>query len=253
MNFIYLKQTDSTNNEIRRLNENYDLEHGFGVVTDFQTDGHGQASNKWESEDGKNLLFSMFLRPEVISPSEQFVITEFVTVAIINALQPETDNPITIKWPNDIYVDDNKLCGILIENSLCGNRMENSIVGIGININQCKFVSNAPNPVSLKQMTGRDHDRKELLQRISDNILQEYALLSENNTPEYRSALYKRYFSSLYRGTGFHTYSIPFTGERFKARIEGVGPQGHLTLMTDSGSRLTFAFKEVAFENITVR
>lgn len=246
MDVIYLEQTDSTNAYLHSLNNKYNIEKELCVVADFQTAGHGQASNGWESEKGKNLLFSIYLRPDAIAPSEQFVITEFVTLAIVGALQTEINQPITVKWPNDIYIGDRKLCGILIENSLCGNRIESSIIGIGININQSEFHSDAPNPVSLSQISGKNHDRKALLQAILDNITDEYHRLEKNNTAEYREALYQRYFASLYRRQGFYPYTT-VSGERINALIESVGSQGHLTLVTDSGSRRTFAFKEVAF------
>ena len=166
----YIKNIDSTSTELRRRMSAEELPHGYCISADFQTAGHGQATNHWESEDGKNLLFSLLLRPSVIPASEQFVITEIVTLAIINALQDYIRQRITIKWPNDIYVGDKKLCGILIENALCGPTIDTCIVGIGININQELFVSDAPNPVSLKQLNGRDNDRGEILTEIYQNI-----------------------------------------------------------------------------------
>ena len=171
----YLDTIDSTSTELRRRMSVEELPHGYCISADFQTSGHGQATNRWESEDGKNLLFSLLLRPTVIPAAEQFVITELVTLAIINALQDYIRQQITIKWPNDIYVGDKKLCGILIENALCGPTIDTCIVGIGININQELFVSDAPNPVSLKQLNGRDNDREEIFGEIYQNIIRYYA------------------------------------------------------------------------------
>ena len=125
----YIKNIDSTSTELRRRMSAEELPHGYCISADFQTAGHGQATNHWESEDGKNLLFSLLLRPSVIPASEQFVITEIVTLAIINALQDYIRQRITIKWPNDILVDGNKISGCLIEYS--GRYV---IVGIGINV-----------------------------------------------------------------------------------------------------------------------
>ena len=279
-----LKNIDSTSTELRRRMSAEELPHGYCISADFQTAGHGQATNHWESEDGKNLLFSLLLRPSVIPASEQFVITEIVTLAIINALQDYIRQRITIKWPNDIYVGDKKLCGILIENALCGPTIDTCIVGIGININQELFTSNAPNPISLKQLNGRDNDREEIFEEIYQNILNYYdyyadmsdrfncqstvlndaqkqggAVLSPclrgtsgtegvNNSQlsTIRQSLHYEYMNNLYRRVGYHNYSTP-EGEKFSAEIEEIGPQGHLTLRLQSGELRTFAFKEVIF------
>lgn len=279
-----LKIIDSTSAELRRRMSAEELPHGYCISADFQTAGHGQATNHWESEDGKNLLFSLLLRPYVIPASEQFVVTEIVTLAIINALQDYIRQRITIKWPNDIYVGDKKLCGILIENALCGPVIDTCIVGIGININQELFTSDAPNPISLKQLNGRDNDREEIFEEIYQNILRYYdyyadmsdrfncqstvlsdaqkqdgAVLSPclrgtsgaegvNNSQlsTIRQSLHYEYMNNLYRRVGYHNYSTP-EGEKFSAEIEEIGPQGHLTLRLQSGELRTFAFKEVIF------
>ncbi len=244
----YLDTIDSTSTELRRRMSVEELPHGYCISADFQTSGHGQATNRWESEDGKNLLFSLLLRPTVIPAAEQFVITELVTLAIINALQDEIRQKITIKWPNDIYVGDKKLCGILIENALCGPVIDTCIVGIGININQELFVSDAPNPVSLKQLNRRDNDRGEILEEIYQNILNYYDYLADNwQNNDIKQSLYYEYMNNLYRRIGYHNYSTP-EGEHFRAEIEDIGPQGHLTLRLESGELRTFAFKEVIFE-----
>ena len=244
----YLDTIDSTSTELRRRMSVEELPHGYCISADFQTSGHGQATNRWESEDGKNLLFSLLLRPTVIPAAEQFVITELVTLAIINALQDYIRQKITIKWPNDIYVGDKKLCGILIENALCGSTIDTCIVGIGININQELFVSDAPNPVSLKQLNGRDNDRGEILADIYQNILNYYGYLADNwQNNDIKQSLHYEYMNNLYRRTGYHNYSTS-EGEHFRAEIEDIGPQGHLTLRLESGELRTFAFKEVIFE-----
>ena len=256
----HLKIIDSTSTELRRRMLVEKLPHGYCISADFQTNGHGQATNHWESEDGKNLLFSILLRPTIIPAAEQFVITEIVTLAIINALQDYIRQQITIKWPNDIYVGDKKLCGILIENALCGSTIDTCIVGIGININQEMFVSEAPNPVSLKQLNGRDNDRGEILEEIYQNITRYYdyyvsmmdsfdnSQLSILNSQlsTVRQSLHYEYMNNLYRRTGYYNYSTP-GGEHFRAEIEDIGPQGHLTLNLESGEQRTFAFKEVIF------
>ena len=244
----YIKNIDSTSTELRRRMSAEELPHGYCISADFQTAGHGQATNHWESEDGKNLLFSLLLRPSVIPASEQFVITEIVTLAIINALQDYIRQRITIKWPNDIYVGDKKLCGILIENALCGPVIDTCIVGIGININQELFTSDAPNPISLKQLNGRDNDREEIFEEIYQNILRYYDYLADNwQNNDIKQSLHYEYMNNLYRRVGYHNYSTP-EGEKFSAEIEEIGPQGHLTLRLRSGELRIFVFKEVIFE-----
>ena len=244
----YLDSIDSTSTELRRQMSTEQLPHGYCISADFQTAGHGQATNRWESEDGKNLLFSLLLRPTIIPAAEQFIITELVTLAIINVLQDSIRQQITVKWPNDIYVGDKKLCGILIENALCGSTIDTCIVGIGININQELFKSDAPNPVSLKQLNGRDNDRKEILEEIYHNILNYYDYLADNwHNESIKQSLHYEYMNNLYRRTGYHNYSTP-EGEHFSAEIEEIGSQGHLTLRLQSGECRTYAFKEVTFE-----
>lgn len=249
----HLNTTDSTSLELRRRMSAEELPHGYCISADFQTAGHGQATNRWESEEGKNLLFSILLRPTIIPAADQFVITEFVTLAIINCLQDYIRQQITIKWPNDIYVGNKKLCGILIENALCGSTIDTCIVGIGININQELFVSDAPNPVSLKQLNGRDNDREEIFGEIYQNIIRYYDYyvsmvdsFDNSQLSTVRQSLHYEYMNNLYRRTGYHNYSTP-EGEHFRAEIEDIGPQGHLTLRLESGEQRIFAFKEVIF------
>ena len=161
---IHIEETDSTN---RWLKENG--EGTMVVVADYQTAGKGCGTNSWESERGKNLTFSMLIHPTDIPASQQFRITEVVSVALCEVLErylltvPELAEGLSIKWPNDIYRGDKKICGVLIENRLQGNVIVDSIIGIGLNVNQTEFVSDAPNPVSLRQLLGREIDREALL------------------------------------------------------------------------------------------
>ena len=242
----FIEEIDSTSIELRRCIDEGHLPHGYCISADFQTAGHGQATNSWESEKGKNLLFSVLLRPNIIKASELFVITEFITLAIVNTLQDEIRQEITIKWPNDIYVGDCKLCGILIKNALCGATIDTCVAGIGININQDVFLSDAPNPISLKQLTGRIHNREVILEEIYKNILSYYDYLVDNDDLSIRNSLHHEYMNHLYRRSGYHKYAMP-NGEVFEAEIYDIGPQGHLTLLLGTGEMRTFAFKEVIF------
>ena len=119
--------------------------------------GKGQVGNSWESEAGKNLMFSVLLHPDFVPANQQFLISQISALAVQQMLETFV-KPISVKWPNDIYWNDKKICGMLIENDIAGTKLINSIIGIGININQKKFISNAPNPVSLTQITGKEYD-----------------------------------------------------------------------------------------------
>ena len=237
-NSFYIKQTNSTNALLWRMVREESLPEGFVVQTDFQTGGKGQIGNSWESEAGKNLLFSMVLYPYHIVPDQQFLLSQIVSLGIKKALDEYTED-ITVKWPNDIYWNDKKLVGILIENSLQGNRIKSVVIGIGLNVNQLAFVSDAPNPVSLQQITGRRINRKLLLARICRNILELYAGL---DIKKIRAA----YAGSLYRKDGFYAYSTET--ETFQAKIIQVHLDGQLELETEAGERKGFYFKEVKFQ-----
>lgn len=227
---VHIDETDSTNRWLK--------DHGEGtmvVATDYQTAGKGCGSNAWESERGKNLTFSMLIHPDGIAAREQFHITEVVSVALCRTLQPYIYNKVEIKWPNDIYVRDRKLCGILIENRLQGNVIVDCIIGIGLNVNQRVFLSDAPNPVSMYQLTGQELDRDELLKAFIENLDQEWQ--NKTNGSEYRELLYRKGKDGLYEDK---------TG-RFVARLVDVLPDGRLLLVDEEGKEHAYAFKEVSF------
>lgn len=181
---MYIPETDSTNNLIRE--QFLDREDLFTVYTDFQTAGRGQLGNGWESERGRNLLFSTLLRDWHIPVMQQFFLNRIVSLslyyAVLPILTPEQQPLLAVKWPNDLYFGDRKLAGILIENIWQGSEITRSIAGIGLNVNQTEFRSSAPNPVSLHQITGTTHDREPILQRFLD-ILQHYRLFRSASVP----------------------------------------------------------------------
>lgn len=223
----------STNSEAVRLAPS--LSHGDVVVCRSQTAGRGQRGNSWEAAPGQNLTFSIFLRPG-IEVDRSFLISMAVAVAITEVLNEIlAPNLVEIKWPNDIYCADRKLAGILIENSITGKIVDRSIVGIGLNVNQREFLSDAPNPVSMASIAGRDFELQELLDKITGRILQAMNHLND---------ISDTYHSRLWRAEGIHLWREP-SGTPFEAAIAGVAPSGHLTLRTPDGSEKTYAFKEV--------
>ena len=236
----HFDETDSTNRWLR--DHIADCTHGFLVDADFQTAGKGQATNKWESERGQNLLFSLLLEPTKIALREQFLLSELVSLAMVDTLKRHLGCDVRIKWPNDIYVGDSKLCGILIETIVQGGAMAKAIVGIGLNVNQTVFTSDAPNPVSMKNITGKNFEKELILSDLHNAILNYYA----NFAPAAAAQVQQRYFAALYRNAGLHTYQLP-DGTRFAAAIERVEPTGHLVLRDADNHLRTFAFKEVQF------
>jgi len=168
---------------------------------------------------------------------ELFLVSQLVSIAIKKALDEYTTN-ITVKWPNDIYWNDKKLAGILIENSLQGIKIMSVVIGVGLNVNQKSFFSNAPNPVSLSQITGKRQNRKQLLQQICQNIMELYYEMDKEK-------IRKIYAESLYRKSGF--YSFEANNETFQAKIKEVQTDGMLELETEKGELKSFYFKEVQF------
>lgn len=241
MHIIHFDTIDSTNAWLRLYVG--ELDHATVVETDFQTAGKGQATNKWESENGKNLLFSLLLEPTKIPISQQFLLSELVAVSMADVLSETLQTDVRIKWPNDIYVADCKLSGILIETILSGNVMAKAIVGIGLNVNQERFVSDAPNPISMARIAQKSFDRTEILTKIVGKIVENYNQFDVKTDME---SLQTRYFSKLYRNSGFHTFALP-SGEKFSAKIAKIEPTGQMILQNEKGETRSFAFKEVAF------
>ncbi|MCI9608415.1 MAG: biotin--[acetyl-CoA-carboxylase] ligase [Muribaculaceae bacterium] len=240
---ITLETTGSTNTYLKNLiaQSPAPLPDITIVSARTQTAGRGQRGNSWESEPGKNLTLSALLYPAMLDVSAQFAVSEAVAVAVADTLQQYLPaNKVQVKWPNDIYVDNRKICGILIENSLSGRCIERSIAGIGINANQTIFRSDAPNPVSLAQLTGTQFSLDSILSSLIAALERFHSLLLSRDP-----GLHSRYMSLLWRGSGFHPYLDPATARRFSARIISVEPSGHIILEDTNGSRLSFAFKEV--------
>jgi len=237
-NYKYIAAIDSTNSELKRIQSKETLPEFFAIRTAFQSAGKGQTGNSWESQRGKNLLFSLLFRPHHIAIPEQFILSQIVSVAIVRTmLQHKVE--CSIKWPNDIYVGDKKMGGILIENCLRGSRIDFSIVGIGLNINQVEFVSDAPNPVSTFNILNKEIALTTLFSEIIEHIKQLYLHV---NVADIKSE-YQQY---LYRKKGFYTYKYP-NGELFEAEIHTIGNDGQLWLKKRNGELIVFYFKEVEF------
>lgn len=240
-NIFYIEETTSTNQLLWQKANEQSLPEGFIIQTDFQSKGRGQGTNTWEAEKGKNLLCSLLLFPKKIDINQQFLLSEIVSLAVKNVLQKELNRTIKIKWPNDIYVGDKKIAGILIENKIMGKQFATSIIGIGLNVNQTTFFSNAPNPVSMKLLTQKDFDVKKLMLSIREEIIYYYKTFEHSS-----ENLQKNYFNSLYRTDKFYPYKTP-QGNSFMAKIHQVLPSGQLLLMDSNDKKHTYNFKEIEF------
>ena len=248
---MYIKQTYSTSTLLRELYSEQ-LPHLYTIRTDFQTAGRGQAGNTWESQEGKNLLFSALLRYDNIRATEQWRLSMLVPLALWDVLAKYLPaDRLTIKWPNDIYYDNQKLVGILIENALAGQYIGHSIAGIGLNINQVQWISNAPNPISMKQITGQEYEPEALMNEWIAAMQQWEDCSTEQ--------LYQAYYQHLYRREGWHKYverEVSLTptaiapegieGE-FIATIAGITPQGELILRKENNEEKTYHFKQIRF------
>ncbi len=242
-NHIELPFIASTNTYASELLQRENVMEGTIIYTLNQHLGRGQRGNNWESEPGKNLTFSIILKPAFLPVYKQFDLNKAISIAVVDFIQSQLEFSYSckIKWPNDIYINDKKLGGILIENILKGNQITYSIVGIGLNINQENFHESVPNPISLKLHTGIQYDLKFLFQNLCSCIEKRYLSL-RNNDSDY---LNTNYLSFLYR-YGFYS-EYEYLGDRIIAKIIGVADQGKLILEKENGTLLSCDFKEIRF------
>ena len=242
-NLITIKQVDSTNNFLKNsLTNSKPFPEGTVIMAESQYAGRGQQQNRWHSEDGKNLTFSILLNPVFLPLKQQFDLTRTMSLGIINALTPLLGDQLKIKWPNDIYYADGKLGGILIENMVQSGQIKNSIIGIGLNINQEKFPLEVPNAVSLKQILLKDYDLKLILSDICKNIEAVYLKLKAGHFDLIR----KDYLARLYWLNERKRFKAG--GKVFEGIIENVREDGVLILNNGSGTS-EYTQKEIEFLN----
>lgn len=242
---IHLEETDSTSDYLVRLcdEQNDQLPNFTTVTADFQTAGKGQKGNRWEAEKGKNLLFSFVVYPGFMPVKEQFYLSQLVSLSLKKVLDRYTHH-ITIKWPNDIYYKEKKICGFLTEVYIQGGGIGRCINGIGLNINQDDFISDAPNPVSLKQILGKKLSLREVLNQIMHAIADSYRQLEEQPEAEKR-ILMRNYRKALFRSEGF----FPYRDKQglFMGKVVTVEPDGTLVLKDKEGGLRRYLFKEVQY------
>ena len=241
-NFITLKEVDSTNNFLKELLSNSKpLMEGTVIMAENQFAGRGQQQNRWFAEPGKNLTFSLLLKPHFLRVTQQFDLVRAVSLGVFDALYPLLGEKLKIKWPNDIYYGDKKLGGMLIENLLQGEKINNTVVGIGLNINQDVFPDLLVNVTSLKQILHQDYDLKTLLSEICRHIEAYYLNIKAGKYLFVREI----YLSRLY---GLNEERFFKAGETiFKGIIVNVKDNGLLVVKNNNSEEMEFSLKEIAF------
>ncbi len=234
---------DSTNSEARRRLDDIDIMSVFAAK--FQTAGRGQRGNRWTSAGGENLTFSILFKPgaggtETLKAGEQFRISEIAALSVYDFALLQGVR-CRIKWPNDIYFRDRKLCGILIENILAGDEVAASIIGIGLNLNQTVFPPELMNPVSLKQLTGVTYN----LETALDDFVKCFnARLGQLGTP---GLLEREYESVMYRKDVPYDFRDLASGDLFNGTIKGISPSGMLMVEMPDKSVKEYSFKEIGY------
>lgn len=239
MDIIKLDTADSTNSWVAAYEK--DLPSPALVYCVEQTAGRGQRGNSWESAPGLNITASLLFHPQDFLAEWQFLISENIALAIISFLK-DLGVEAKVKWPNDIYVGDRKICGILVEHVVTGKFITRTIAGFGININQTEFLSDAPNPVSLSMLTGEKYNLENALAKLSLHL--------EKFLREIHQGISSHilFMKMLWRNDGnFYKFVDRKKDEPIEACIQEVAPTGMLTLQTREGDIRDFAFKEVEF------
>jgi len=244
-----LKTVNSTNSYMSLLLAQQDLPEGTVVVSGQQTEGRGQAEERWLSEEGKNLLMSVVFYPSFVSPQNLFRMSKTFALAVVDFLctlkSLQGKDTIKIKWPNDIYYGDKKLCGLLIENSIRNPHVNHTILGVGLNVNQENFPPSLANPVSLKNILGADQDINECIYDLCNSLESRYLQLKDGHGEK----IDEDYLSALYRFGEFYEYENMHENnrEKFRAKITAIEDDGKIFLKRENGLIEKFDFKEVRF------
>lgn len=239
MEIVRIPEVDSTNNWIAA--HETELPSPCLVMAHTQYHGRGQRGNSWESQPGKNFTGSLLFHPQNYEATSQFLLSEAIALSVIDTLQ-DYGIRAKVKWPNDIYVGDKKICGILTENIILGKHINRTISGIGINVNQEIFISDAPNPVSMKNILGKEFDLDQFSCNFANHIEKNLQKVNDRDT------LHSRFMNVLWRFDGnFHPFIDRKNGEHISGKIKEVALDGFLTLEIRGKEARQYAFKEIEF------
>jgi|WetSurMetagenome_2_1015567.scaffolds.fasta_scaffold137826_1 BirA family transcriptional regulator, biotin operon repressor / biotin---[acetyl-CoA-carboxylase] ligase len=241
-NIVHLDETGSTNDyAIGLLKSSHPVE-GTVITTRNQISGHGLENNSWESEPGKNLTMSLILYPKFLQPEKQSLLLMAISLGVYDLVHAKINSqPVTIKWPNDIYISERKVCGMLIQNSVTGDSFDYAVAGIGLNVNQDRFIGDAPNPVSMKMVAGKEFPPFELMMQLCKWLDSRYVQLRMGD----HKGISEEYLSLMYRLNEWHIFEI--RGRPTEARITGISRYGQLQLDERNGMRSECDIKEVKF------
>jgi BirA family biotin operon repressor/biotin-[acetyl-CoA-carboxylase] ligase len=245
-NAIYVKSLASTNSYASELLRQISVSEGSLIYTFEQEKGRGQRGNSWESEPNKNVTLSLVLHPQFLQPSDQFLLTKITSLAVADLMAEilgasSNFHHIHIKWPNDIYVNDKKVAGILIENYLRENAIQTSIIGLGINVNQAVFHT-APNATSVLSLIHQTTDLQQCIERFCEYFEARYLQLKASKLQK----LDEDYLRYLYRLNEWSTYNTA-ANQSFEGNIKGVSDIGKLQVEVISGEVKEFDLKEIVF------
>ncbi|MEO1049653.1 MAG: biotin--[acetyl-CoA-carboxylase] ligase [Bacteroidota bacterium] len=235
---IYMPSCHSTNDMASELAEKSDTADGTIVITSDQTKGKGQRGNSWESEPDQNFTFSIIFKPTFLSVTDQFYLNVITSLGIADFLIELGLHAVKVKWPNDIYFGDSKLCGILISNSLKSRYIDKSIVGIGLNVNQKHF--DTPKAASISTITGRQYVLTDLFEVLVQKVEQRYIQLRGNQFNKLKTD----YTDRLYWKGEMRTFKDD--KGLFRGEISGFDKQGRLMVEAPDGTR-SFGFKEIQY------
>jgi BirA family transcriptional regulator, biotin operon repressor / biotin---[acetyl-CoA-carboxylase] ligase len=238
--FFHYENLPSTNLLALEMLNKGKMEDGTVISTFTQTDGRGQASNKWESEPEKNLSLSIIFKPDFLPLQKQFLLNQAISLGVYDFVNLYVKNEVKVKWSNDIYIGNEKIAGILIQNITQGQNLQYSVVGIGININQTNFLSPAPNPTSIALATGNEIPLWTAMSFLLKYIENRYLQLRS----EQYETLNEDYHEALYRINDWHFFSS--NDSIFQGKILGVNETGQLRIDSKDGE-FTFNFKEIKF------
>jgi len=239
-NIIKYNRLSSTNDEAKRLLLKNKISDFTIITTEEQTKGRGQRNNSWHSNKSENLLFSIISFPNKINAVNQFYLSKIISIGIIDYLNTKAKG-FKIKWPNDIYYKDKKICGILIENTVSGSFIKNSIAGIGLNINQKQFPDFLPDAISLSIVTKKTYHIQKELNLLLTHIFKNYNNLKSENF----DTVDKKFHNSLYKINEIADFKD--VKGKFKGIIIGTMPDGKLIIQTSAGESRYYDFKEVEF------
>jgi len=244
-NSIHLKSVNSTNSYASEMLRQINLPDGTLFYSFEQENGRGQRGNKWESEANKNVALSYVLHPSFLSINKQFLLTKVASLAVADVMteilkKEAIPAEIRIKWPNDIYVNQKKIAGILIENVLKEHTLQTSIIGIGINVNQTDFPSTL-NACSLKSICNKEFDLNLIIELLSQKIEAYYLKLKSASL----EAINTKYLNQLYQLKEKKNYQI--ANEIIEGEIIGVSEVGKLQLQLNNLSIKELDLKEIIF------